>query len=335
MLRIDLLPPYVHERRARPVFFGFATALVAAVIIAFVAWYIGLKGQLDQAKQQLDNANNLQSQYQDYQSKVQQVNSSIADIKSKQDFIASAQKYNDSWWKAYTAVASDTSPYILLHSMEIDPRNHNLVHLTGFCPNEMELARWWIFLRNDTAKFQSVYITMPAHPYPPEAANGQNGNQAYGGFGSYGPPKGMYGAGGSMGPMTSSPMSSSPYGMGGGPPGMPYGMSGMPGSPYGGYGTGGGSQNNGVATPTEIEGRKGLDFSADLVLQDSLAPPATPPTWPPAAQAGGAGAAGFGGYGMPPGMPGMPGFGPGGPMGSQPPTGSRPGGGATAPGSSD
>ncbi len=324
MAKISLLPPYVHERRARPVFFGIATALVAAVIIAFVAWYISLKGVLSQAQQQLDSANSLQSQYQDYQSKVQQVNSSIADIKSKQDFIASAQKYNDSWWKAYTAVASDTSPYILLHSMEIDPRNHSLVHLTGFCPNEMELARWWIFLRNDTAKFQSVYITMPSHPYPPESANAQNGNQAYGGFGSYGPPKGPYGAGG---PMTSSPMSSSPYGMGGGPPGMPYGMSGMPGSPYGGMGGGGGNQNNGVATPTEVEGRKGFDFTADLVLQDSLAPPATAPTWPPAGQGGGAGAAGFGGYGMP---PGMPGFGPGGPMGSQPPgaTGGAAAGGA-------
>lgn len=333
MLRIDLLPSYVRERRARPIFFGIATAIVAAVIIAFVAWYIALMGSYNQAKQHLDEATNLQSQYNDYQTKIQQVNSSISDIKSKQDFVASAQKYNDSWWQAYLAVATDTSPYILLHSMEIDPRDHSMVHLTGFCPNEMQLARWWIDLRNDTAKFKSVFITMPAHPYPPNGGNnGQMGGGGAAGFGGGGPAYGPYGGG--MPPGMG--MSSSPYG-GGGPPGMPAGMPGM-GSPYGGFGGGGGS-NNAAATPTEIEGRKGIDFQADLVLQDSLAPPAQAPTWPPGGQGGAGGTAGFGIPGMPAGMP----FGPGGgafPSSSSPAGMKRPpttpsGGGGTAAGGVD
>lgn len=346
MLRVNLLPPYIYDARKKQMWMVANGALLAAVIALFAVLYVNAIGQYDVAKKRLDTANELQTQYNDLDQQINDTNNKIADTKTKQKFVADSQEYNKSWPRVYRSMASVTSPNILLESLAVSSNNHHELIANGFCPDEIKLARWWMDLRNETEMFDSVFITLPPHPFQP-ASNNTAGGFGFGGGQMGGGYPGMPGGGRGFGGMSGG-FPGAPGGMGsfqgGGPggfgsrggrgmPGMAgmggmAGMAGMGGFGGGGRGMGGGG-NNGQASATEIEGRRGINFVATLLLKDKLAPPIAVPTWPATAGAGAAGMAGFGGgrMGMMGGMPGMPGGMPGGIPGA-PPAGSA---GAAAP----
>jgi len=311
MLRINLLPPYIFDKQKK-VQVAIVWGVIAAAAIALLMVANGnVSNQLGDVKKQLDEANNFKSDWEGLDGQIKGVNDKVAVTRSKQTFVANSKTNNDAWPAVYEAMRDVTTPTILLESLIVSPADHKRLDFTGFAKDELTIARWWMYLRNNAKdRFDSVSFNLPAHSYVPATAQ----NNA-GGFGlgrMSGMPPGM-GRGMMGGPgMGGAPMSSS---FGGGMPqgmmsssmgaGMMGGKAGMmmPGgrgiSGMGGFGGGGGF--GGVASanvgPAEIEGRPGLNFTGSAYVKEALAPPIAP-TWP----AGGGATGGMGGFG---GMSGM------------------------------
>ncbi len=309
MLRINLLPNYIHERRSRVYWLGGGIALIAVTVLLFIFAFMNMQGALDKANQRLDTSNTYNDKYQAADKSIQSVNTEIADTKAKQDFIGASQNYNKSWPYVFEAIARDTSPDILLHSVSIDARDRSTVHVTGFCQTEDQLVHWWMSLRNDKAKFQSVTISLPPHPYPSESNNTRNGmGMGFGNIGGGMP--GGFGSGGrpSLGMMGGAPSGMSGFGAGGrrgkGAFGMPSGMTGFGGG-GGAPGIMGGGNSSGAVSTAEISGKQGINFVATVVLTSVLTPPVSTPVWPAQGSSGNGGMTGGMGMGMG-GFPGMP-----------------------------
>lgn len=328
MRPINLLPPYIYDKQKKAQLAALWGLIVLAVAAGFIYHLTQLNQQLQVALDEKAEAERFKQQYDSLNSQIQQENQAIANIKQKQDFIANAQKYNDAWHEVYTMMRDVTSPRIILRSMAVDPQSRLTVVFNGAARTEMDIVRWWMALRNDTERFQSVRMELPPHPYVPggnAAGTASMAGMARGGFG----PGGM-GAPGSGGPGSfgSTPMIgglSGPGGGGfsGGPGGagrpMIGGLSGPGGGGSFGGGTSipsaggmmpgafGGGQQRGTGQDI-LEGKPVINFTGVVVLKEPLAGGMAPPSWPPAA-AGGAGM-GMGGATMP-GM-GMGGMGAGG-----------------------
>ncbi len=300
MLRINLLPQHINVGKIKLMHMALAAVLFSVLLIGLLFWGFTAQGMLAVAKQRLDTANQYQQQYTAIDTQIGDVKTKVSKIKARQDFVASAQSNNTAWPQAIAAVGASVPPFILLNSLQFAQADPHEVNLTGFSQSEMNLARWWLQLRNDTSRYTNAVISLPSHPYSPGGGNTAAAGGGFGGMmGGYGRPgfggggKGRFGA---MGPPSM-----------GGPGGYP-GMPGMAGG-FGGGGFGARNSNTASATPDQVAGKTGFDFTATLMLTDKLAPPAVAPTWPAASASGGAGS-GFagmggmgGGMGVPPGMP--------------------------------
>jgi hypothetical protein len=348
MLRINLLPPYIYDAAKRRTALILASLLPLLVLGAFAFWYSHEAGKLAVAENRKTEAENQKRQYDNYETQIRNTNDQIAQIRQKETFVADAREFNESWPDVYRKVRDVTSSSILLNQMSLDGQRRT-VNLAGFTTSETNLIRWWMYLRSRCsdivdasgrklpALFESVRISLPPHPYQPEGGRGVAGAGGFGrgGFGYGGGIPGMPGMGGGpagmmgpagMGPM--GPMASGMPGMGG-----RGGVAGLGGR----FGGGGLGQASGGATETEIEGRKGLTFTAFAVLKEPTAGGKPVPSWPPAGggRAGGAMGGAMGGMmggmmGGPMGMMGGP-MGPAG-MGPMGPAGMGPMGPGSAPG---
>jgi hypothetical protein len=308
MLRINLLPPYIFDKQKK-IKLGIVWIVAAvAAIMAFVFWSSSVQGKLDEKKKLLADATQLKSQYDDLDTQIKKVNDGIAVVKAKQTFIASAKKSNDAWPAVYEAMRDVTDKTILLQSLNVETQNHKALDFVGFAKDELTIARWWMSLRNATDRFDTVSLNLPTHPYIPPTASATGA-----GMGAAGMMGGGMGRPG-IGMMSSSPggmgmgmMSSSPGSMSGGGIGNLAGKFARAASGNsGGFGGAGGGARNSGATETEVEGKRGLNFTGTAMLKDTYAPPASP-TWPPGGGGGGAGMGMMGGAGM--GMMGGPGMG--------------------------
>ncbi|HLV81584.1 MAG TPA: hypothetical protein VKT32_14955 [Chthonomonadaceae bacterium] len=251
MLRINLLPPYIFDKQKK-VQLAIAWLVVVGVVVAlFILWSGSLGSQLQQATQENTDAKNLQNQTNDYQNQITAAQQKNADVVAKQTFIANAKTYNDAWPDLYDQMRDLTSDRVLLEQMSVDG-SHKAVNFSGFAPSEMDIVRWWMQLRNNTATIDHVTFTLPAHGYldgspggaPQTEVEGRPGlnfagsveltKPLAGGMGAPSWPPGSEARSGGMGgPAGFGP----PGGMGGfGPPtGMP-GVSGPPGGFPGGMG---------------------------------------------------------------------------------------------------
>jgi hypothetical protein len=301
MLRINLLPPYIYDKQKKIKWIAIALALPFLALVACLWAAQNAQAAKDKADGRKNDALTQQSQYNNLVSQIKAEEDAVAATKAKQTFVANAIKYNEAWPDTYTSMRDVTSPKILLKSMYMSDDRKSL-NFTGFCQYEEDLVRWWMFLRAQSDLYSEVHFRLPEHPWPPKSesnAGGGAGSMAMSGGGP-----GMAGSPGMGGGMA---MSGGP-GMGGGSP-MGGGMAmsggpGMGGSPgVGSFGGGGGSSD--AVGDEEIEGRKGIKFSAFATLKKPFAGGITTPTW---ATAGGAGASGGGG-GMNSGGPMMGGSG--------------------------
>ncbi len=319
MLRINLLPPYIADGQKKKKVIAGWTVGVIAVIAILIFKFISANSALAAAKAQEDEAKNFQSQFQAIDASIKKEQEKVAKTKEKQDFIANSQKYNDAWPTMLESVRDVTSDQILLKSLTIDAAMHKTINVTGFSQNEMNIVRWWMYLRGHKDKFETVFFNLPPHGYGGAgggvgaglAGRFGGGGGGFGGGMMDGPGKGM---GGRMGAMAG--------GMPGGMPGMPGGMMGRGmggGAPMGGMGgrAFGGAGAAGDIGQGIIEGKQGINFTAMLVLKDPMNGGVSAPSWPP--MAGGGAASGMGMGGMMGGMPGgMMGGMPGGMMGGPP-----------------
>ena len=297
MLRINLLPPYVFDKQKKnKIWIGWIVGVLMIIGIYAYANNTVLKQQAD-ADAVNSEAHTQKDKHDALITQTETVKGTIADTQKKQDFIASAQTWNDEWWKLYSAMRDVTSPKVILRRMYLS--SPTMVNIVGWAPSEKEAADWWIDFRNKytgpNKSFATVYFDLPKTGYPDT------------------PAAGAAGPGGVPGPM-------------GGPPRGPT-MSMSSATGVGGGGGGGGGFGGGAAAgnaadeepgPGMLEDRAGINFRVHVVLKTAFDSGKTVPVW------GGAPADASGGA---PGPMGGPMGGPiGGPGGTAPswPDGRRP-----------
>lgn len=300
MLRINLLPPYIYDRQKKRKWIVGSLALIPITLAVMLWWGAVAQDALNKANERKANAQAQQDQYNSVVQAIKKEQDAVAATKAKHDFLVSAIKYNASWPKVYTAMRDVTSPKVLLKSMYVSD-DRKSINFTGFCQYEEDLVRWWMYLRQQSNMFTDVHFSLPEHPWPPKADTTSAGAMGGPGMGSSGMPGGSGGMPGMPGGSGGMP------GMPGGSPGM-GGSGGMGGSPgMGSFGGGGGSSD--AVGEEEIEGRKGIKFSAFAVLKEPLAGGIPTPAWAGGGAASGAaspgGTAPMGSYGMGPMSGGM------------------------------
>ncbi len=319
MQPINLLPPYIYDKQKKVALIGLWGAVAGIILIACVVYAGTIRAAVSKAQSDKDDAQKQVDRWNAADTKINNIDKEIADQNAKLTFVQNAQKWNDAWPAVYEMMRDWTSDQILLKNMALDAQQHQLLTMTGFATDERKIIQWWMLLRNNP-QISSPNFSLPPHGYEPASVQ----TAGYGG-GFGGPPGMMGGMGGGyrgmrpgMGGMSGGPMGgfSGPpgmmggRGMMGGPMGGPAGMmAGMGG--FGGFGANRGGGAGGV-TPDEINGRRGLQFTATAMLKQPLAGGIPVPSWPPAA------AAGMGGGGMMGGMMGGPAGMMGGPMGGPP-----------------
>ena len=214
-------------------------AAIAAVAIFFVIWSGNVQNELNTAHNELTDATGKKSQYDAKVSEIGKVKAQIASTETKQNFIASAQKYNAAWPEVFSLIRDLTSKYVLLKNMAFTETDHKTIRLSAFAGTEEAIADWWTKLRNRNDIFDNVTMQYPGRPYHPASAAGVAGGM------------GMPGSGGM---------------------GMPgSGGMGMPGS--------GGAAGGDAVGPATIEDRPGINFIATLVLKTPLDNGAAVPVW--------------------------------------------------------
>lgn len=306
MLRINLLPPYIYDKKKKVQVAALWAGIVAAVAASMIFLWVARSSELAAAKAELEEATTQQTAYNKLDGDIKKVKVDIKTTQDKQEFVASAQTWNSAWPSAFEMIRDVRVEDILYKSINFDNAERKTCTIAGFAQDEVRIARWWMLLRNDKDKFDSVYMTIPTKGYDPGASSAA-GTMPGGMGGMGGGPTGMPGFGGSGRPgggMKAMPSASSMGGGGGGSrggmPGMsPMGMGGA-GMSRGGFGGGMGGAAAGNSGPGEVEGRKGLNFTATAVLKRPIAGDLTLPVWP---LGGGTGTAaggpmgGMGGYG--------------------------------------
>lgn len=301
MLRINLLPPYIYDKQKKFGMAGLWGGVLALVVIGIIVWAANLNGQNTKAEAARNVAQGRADDWKRSDTAIQKIEDDIANTKAKLTFVQNAKVYNDSWPETYELVRDWTSNKILLKTLAMAANDPTIVSMTGFSQSERNVIQWLIDLRNNP-KFKAVQFTPPVYDYTP-ASGGQAGGAAGrvtgfgGGFG--GAP---FGPGGPVG----NPAGSG-GGFGGGPAAAAQAMRSMYGGGPGGGGFGGGASNVSGMTPSEVEGRRGIDFTVNVVLAEPRAKGIPAPT-PPGGQQGGTGGrvGGFGGFGGSPMGPGGP-----------------------------
>src|SRR5579862_444178 len=128
MLRINLLPRYIEENAQKKKWVGAWVVALVAVIALFVIRLGAINKDLAAANEEKATADQFQTQYNDYDTKIKAANDAVAKIKEKQDFVASAQKYNGGWPTVFEMMRDVTSDQILLKTLNLDPATHKTLN---------------------------------------------------------------------------------------------------------------------------------------------------------------------------------------------------------------
>ena len=272
MLPINLLPNYIFDKNKKLKAWVVCFAAIAAVAIFFVVWSNNVQKTVDEAKTELTDATDKRSKYDAKVSEIGKVKAQIADTENKQNFIASAQKYNAAWPEAFSLIRDLTDKNVLLKNMAFTGTDHKTIRVSAFAVTEETIANWWMKLRTRTDIFENINMQYPGRPYHPGAATAAGSMPGSGGMGM---------------PMGGGAMRPSMMSMGGSGGGMPSsGGMGMPGSGGMGLpGSGGGAAGGDAVGPTTIEDRPGINFIATMVLKVPLDNGAAVPIWTGAAAA--------------------------------------------------
>ncbi|MCC6445691.1 MAG: hypothetical protein IT210_19830, partial [Armatimonadetes bacterium] len=316
MLKINLLPGYIAERKRVKMAWVVSGAVLALVLAGLIGFWFKLGADTKAMEAKLQQATEDWNKVYAIQQNADTEMSKVGPINEKVTFVDNAYKHNRRWPQVINEVIKYT--YRKVRYSSLTPATNTLT-MAAWTDSVDSAARYLMNMMRNTAVWNSVTIsgvpgdvrqivngemiedtlglssiTSPATTTPsgPMGGAGMPGGGMGGAMmGGKGP--GMMG-GGMMGGAGGSPM------MGGKGPGMMGAGGGMGGMMGGGTGAagGGGAQ----VTP----GQKGFNFTVTCTLVDPLTPPSPPSMTGGAATqaAGGPGGGMMGGGMMGGGMPG-------------------------------
>src|SRR5947209_3774006 len=117
MLRINLLPPYIYDRQKKLKWIVGSLVIPIGTLVILLWWSAMVQTALNAANERKSNALTQQNQYNALEASIKSEHDKVAKTKAKQEFVASAIKYNEAWPRVYTAMRDVTSPRVLLKSM--------------------------------------------------------------------------------------------------------------------------------------------------------------------------------------------------------------------------
>jgi Tfp pilus assembly protein PilN len=236
MLRINLLPAYVAQRRlSKRMILGFA-ALFLVLLVGMGAWYVSISSALSRETQLADNAVAGQQAMQGVTQQAQTVQASVAPIQAKVDFVKAVHQYNLSQVRIYANLAHYTDPKIIYSDAAY---SGDTMTIQAYTPSFPELLVYLPEIRKDP-DFTSVTINTV-----PDSSNAYVTNYYVGHtLVSVGTPPGGATGQGQGGPAGSPGFGGQAGGGGfGGPGGRQRGGFGAPGGgPPSGFGAPGGGQ---------------------------------------------------------------------------------------------
>ena len=279
MLRINLLPAYIAERRkTRLAIVGFSFAFLIATA-AMLGWFFTYNAVVVAREAEANEQERLAGEVAALETEVQGIQASVAPIRAKRDFIDAVLFYNTLRPNIFRRAAEYTYRDIEYSSMAVQGQT---LSINAFAKKTSDVGRFLITMFGNPDLVAVSVAGIPGWS-PPQQQGGTGGGDFPGGDFPGGPPGGFPGGPGG-------PPGDFPGGPGGPPGGFPGGPGGDPGFPGGGFPGAGGQ------TP----GRRGFPFTVTARLVQPVTPPAVPT---PAAPGGMGGAAG----GFPGGDPSLPG----------------------------
>ncbi len=278
MLRINLLPAYIAERRkTRLAIIGFSVGF-AIVTAAMLGWFLTLKPTVQAREAAANEQVRLAGEVATLETEAQTIRDSIAPIRNKRDFIDAVLFYNTLRPKIFRRAAEYTYRDIEYSSMAVQQQT---LSINAFAKRTSDVGRFLITMFGNP-DLEAVSVAGIPGWAPPQNQGG--GTAAGGGGAELG--GGGYPGGGGRG-----------YPGGGGAGSFPGGGDFPGAGGAGGYPGGGGGYpgGGGGGAGQQIPGRRGFPFT----ITGRLIQPVTPPTPPQAGgAAGGQAGGGFGGGGL-------------------------------------
>lgn len=332
MLKINLLPPYIHQRRNMRIAIGVVTVAVAAEVALFIMMMGPPMRKAAELDAEIQDTNSKIQALNDIKPKADQANAEEAAFKPKYDFFNDQAKYNRAYPDLYTRTAHYTYSDVTMLDLAAA---QTALQFHVYASRPTDVSRLMIGLTNDPDIAPPPVVSSPPGYTQGQDAASQSGGplsqstiiggQLGGGASSMMGMPGMSGgappgfgamAGGmssGMSSMGSGGMSSMMSGgmSGGAPPGfgaMAGGSGGMAARMSGGMGAGGGSGSlNVFGVQAARKQPKGFVLQVSCTLANPIARPSFGSA---GAQGGGGGMGGMMGMmggGVPPGFGGMAG----------------------------
>lgn len=161
MLRINLLPAYVAQRRTVARLRVIAVLGLIVIIVGGVGYYLSLLPQVANMTQQAQTAQNDKSQIDALNSKAADTLSKVGPILAKVKFYNDVQKYNPQTAELYARVARWTSPAVYLSSMAV---SGDTLAISGFTKSISDLGRYLQYMYTEP-DVQTVALTSSLPSY--------------------------------------------------------------------------------------------------------------------------------------------------------------------------
>ncbi|HEY3328425.1 MAG TPA: hypothetical protein VGK19_00245 [Capsulimonadaceae bacterium] len=275
MLRINLLPSYVAQRRLTRQTLLLFTVLFSSIVAVALIYSITLHQRLTQITDDAARATAAKQTIDDINTQATQVAGQLPAISEKVDFVKKLQEYNLSYVKLYRNIARYTSPDILYTSLAVSGTS---LTISAYAPSLPALARYMQIMYNepDISKLSVSAIPGYKAAYAPSTKD----------YSIPELPRGF------VARFPGSPVPVKTFTVVNGQVTKIAGVQDIAGP---------------QRFPKYFDPRLGFDFTVTATLRGQLSPPALPAVAGAAPAAGAGGPEGFGGPGGPGGPPGGPG----------------------------
>jgi len=194
MIKINLLPKSIYERRAvRNLAILFGVLVVAVVVVGVLYTQVFLVRQVQEMQAKADEAERLRIEVEGIESETQKIKQQTDPINKKVEFIMQVLEYNKKFPKLYEDIAKWTYEKIAYTSMVC---NGTTVTMTARARSLDDLGRYLLNMYQARELFSQVAISgVPGYPIESGGGGVQVQNIGMGSWGGGGPQGSLEGIG--------------------------------------------------------------------------------------------------------------------------------------------